>query len=550
MRKILARIPVIPILFLILAPLAAHLLFSSLGFNPTDDGFTLAYSRRILEGQVPHRDFIIIRPFLSPLFHVPFVLWGGDHTYLLSRFFVWFQFASMAWAGVYFIDKKIKLSLGNLEKVCLALISMAVSAHTFRTMAWHTIDGLFFTTIGLVLCVRDKPPSKMIGYFLIGLAYLCKQNFIFMAPFSIIILGDWRRIKVWLVSLLPGILYITYLLLTHALPDAFLQLTSQSNLFFYGFSGYANPKFLLFFLAGFISTLFITGSENGLSPQQGSFKEWMGLLTLSVAPLIVIPVTYLTGQKILSATYWLFSLAIGVVVGLLFKKGKKPDALTRTGLIFLLMDWSASISIGWPYPDLGSGLVLTFLLAFTLPIIHIRLNERKRECIYQAWLMFLSSILLLSFGTARLRFIARDLPAAKLTEKLDAVLPGGKGIKTNQNTYEFLSDLENAIKISQNYGNSYAIIPDCPGWWAKSPQANPLPIDWVQKIELNKPELVAHVIQELDSMRKTNIVIVQKVEAKYLRDGFIPFSEEFVVVGYVRNHYTLVFETSLFELYK
>src|SRR5512137_1152907 len=152
MRKRFARIPVVTILFLILAPLTAHLMFSSLGFNPTDDGFTLAYSRRILAGQVPHRDFIIIRPFLSPLFHVPFVLFGGDNTYLLSRAFVWLQFACMAWAGVYIIDKKIRLSLSNLEKICIALISMAVSAHTFRTMAWHTIDGLFFTSLGLVLC--------------------------------------------------------------------------------------------------------------------------------------------------------------------------------------------------------------------------------------------------------------------------------------------------------------------------------------------------------------------------------------------------------------
>jgi hypothetical protein len=41
---------------------AAHLLYSSLGLNPTDDGFTLAYARRILDGQIPHRDFVIIRP--------------------------------------------------------------------------------------------------------------------------------------------------------------------------------------------------------------------------------------------------------------------------------------------------------------------------------------------------------------------------------------------------------------------------------------------------------------------------------------------------------
>ena len=57
--------------FLVLVPLVAHLLFSALGFNPTDDGFTLAYSRRIIEGEIPHRDFMMLRPFLSPVLHKP-----------------------------------------------------------------------------------------------------------------------------------------------------------------------------------------------------------------------------------------------------------------------------------------------------------------------------------------------------------------------------------------------------------------------------------------------------------------------------------------------
>jgi hypothetical protein len=67
---------------------------------------------------------------------------------------------------------------------------------------------------------------------------------------------------------------------------------------------------------------------------------------------------------------------------------------------------------------------------------------------------------------------------------------------------------------------------------------------------LNKPELAARVIRDLDALRETNIVIVQKVEARFLMDGFVPFSDEFAVVEYVRTRFTLVYETSLFELYK
>ena len=64
---------IIYIAFLFIVPTIAHIAFSWIGFNPTDDGFTLAYSRRLLDGQIPHKDFIIIRPILSPLLHTPIV---------------------------------------------------------------------------------------------------------------------------------------------------------------------------------------------------------------------------------------------------------------------------------------------------------------------------------------------------------------------------------------------------------------------------------------------------------------------------------------------
>ena len=72
----------VSVAFLLVVPALTHLLFSWRGFALVDYGFTLAYSRRILEGQVPHHDFIIIRPFVSLLIHTPFVLLGGDYIYM------------------------------------------------------------------------------------------------------------------------------------------------------------------------------------------------------------------------------------------------------------------------------------------------------------------------------------------------------------------------------------------------------------------------------------------------------------------------------------
>jgi hypothetical protein len=546
------QFPILSIIFLVLVPITAHFLFSSLGFNPTDDGFILAYSRRIIEGQIPHRDFIIIRPFLSAVLHIPFVLWGGDYTYLFSRLFVWFQLASVAWIWVSLIEKRInRQSFGNLEKVSIALISFAASAHTFPLMAWHTIDGLFLISVGLALYVTEKPTNKLIGYFLMSLAYLCKQSFILIAPLTLIVVEDWRKKRYWLAILAPGILYVIFLLLTNALPDAILQLTSQKNILSTGLLSYFNPVMLLGVLVGYLSTRLIIESTQTQFPLSKTWKEWLGLLTLSVIPLIGISMAFVSGRYIFTLSFGLFGLVVGVVGCHLLEKAEKPVGLVKVALLALIMAWSASLSIGYNSPILASGQLVTVLLAYVYPVIQQKLEKRRNgRYIYAVSLLALSAIVLVSFGMARVYHIYRDQAAPNLTKRLDAILPGGKGIRTNENTYNVLVDLREAIKVSQDLGDTYTIIPDFAGWWVKSPQANPLSIDWPQGTELNRGELVHRVINELELKRNTNIVIVQKVEVSFLASGFTPISDGYAIVEYVRHHFTQIYETSFFELYR
>src|SRR5436190_21176575 len=84
----------------VILALVGHALYSRYGYNPTDEGMIIAMSRRVLEGEVIHRDFIFSRPIGSVLVGVPMVAFGGDWTYLLSRFWAWFCLSSVAvmWA--------------------------------------------------------------------------------------------------------------------------------------------------------------------------------------------------------------------------------------------------------------------------------------------------------------------------------------------------------------------------------------------------------------------------------------------------------------------
>jgi hypothetical protein len=157
----------------------------------------------------------------------------------------------------------------------------------------------------------------------------------------------------------------------------------------------------------------------------------------------------------------------------------------------------------------------------------------------------------LSFGVSRPYYIYQEQPSSELTRSLDGVLPGGKLIYTNPNTYEFLDDLNNAADEVSARNRTYAIIPDVPGYWVQSRQTNPLLVDWPQPIELGNQYLIDRVTRDLDTKRGEVVVIVQKVHAFYLADGFVPLDEDqYAVVQYVRTHFEKTHETEFFELYE
>lgn len=542
------------ILFIVIVPISAHFLFSWMGFNPTDDGFTLAYSRRILEGQVPHRDFIIIRPFISPLMHTPFVLLGGDYTFWISRLFVWFQIALISWIWTCIIDQFLREPFSIIEKPLIALIAFAFSSNCFPIMAWHTIDGLFLSSIGLFICLKERKSSKLIGYALIGAAYLCKQSYILMAPMVIITLGDWRKIKYWIAICMPGIIYLFYLYSFGAIPDAVLQLGSQSRIVSVGFKSYITKWMtLLGIVAGYFLMRISIGypelrtTINRLKPI--ALSMLYGIPTLGATICLGLSGRIsLTGlYSLFSTSFGLFGMVMGVTLYFFVENVKESRRQIQAGLLVLVAAWSVSISLGYNSPVLASGILVALLIAYACSFSQ-PLKRSTRLFI----ILFTTIIVTFSFITARHNFIYREKSKSYLTQPIDGLLPGGKLIKTNINTYEFLGDLKNAINIAGYYDMSYAIIPDLAGYWVKSTQVNPLPIDWAQGTELNQQELVDRVIRSLKNQRGDIIILVQKVNASTLAAGFVPIPDNdyFAIVRYVRTNFIEFNQTEFFDLYR
>ena len=543
--KLVDQNVLVSVAFLLIVPAVAHLLLSWRGFSPTDDGFTLAYSRRILEGQIPHRDFIIIRPFVSPLIHTPVVLFGSDYTYWVSRFFVWFEFACTSWAWLSVINRAFDNPFNNLMKVFVALVSFAASVHYFVLTAWHTVDGLFLSSIGLWVLLTQKPPKRrIIGYLLIAIAYLCKQSFLFMAPLSVLLLGDWREKKYWLTITLPAAAYSVYLLASGSFSEALLQLSSQTGIVSAGVGSYLNYGILLGVLAGSCSMYLLSASTVPLL-RTSRIPRYVGALILMAIPASLIAVQLYRGS-LAAVSFGVVGMVLGVVLYRIPKGRTRDGDKIPVALIALLLAWSASLSVGYNYPALLLGPLFAILTAF----VYSRRQSLNPGFLHTT-LIIVGVAILLSFAVSRPYYIYREQPSSELTESLDRVLPGGKLIYTNPNTYEFLVDLNNAIDKVSARNRTYAIIPEVAGYWVQSRQMNPLLVDWPWPVELSNQYLTDRVTSDLAAKRGEVIVLVQKVDAFDLADGFTPLDEDqYPVVKYVRTHFSKTDETEFFELYE
>lgn len=530
---------------LFVLPMLAHLAFSRFGFNPTDDGFILASSRRLLDGQVPHRDFISVRPVGSALLHMPWVAWAGAHTFLVGRMVAWFEFAIMAWATVQLGLRLTGRQRDAVAELSLTIIAFVLATNTFPIMPWHTIDALTLTLAGLALAARAQSPAKIAGYFLLGAAALCRQNFLAVAPVAAFLLGDRRRWSTGVAIVAPLAFYAAWLVVTGAVPDAIVQLGSQSDLDTFGFRAFLRPATLVGAVLGYCASR--------LHQQRAPFRSGLpgiadALIWIVVAGAVLgipQPGFFFLG----TASYLLFGAAVGagcaLAMGRAFRSGE-----SRLLWLTVLVSWSTAVSIGMNSPALATG-VLAVALIVSTGYGAFASNRRGR-----ARLAHVTAVALVicalggSWVHARTAVIYRDRPAAELDSPLGAVLDGAHGIVTGPRTFAVMADLDRAVAMT--HGARHAVVADFAAHWVASPQSNPVAIDWAQSVELNRPELRARVEHDLESLRGRGFIIVQKIAAGPIANRYVPLFDDryYCIPAYVRAHFRRTAETEFFAIYQ
>jgi len=344
---------------------------------------------------------------------------------------------------------------------------------------------------------------------------------------------------------LPIIFYGLFLYFSDALSLAIGQLFTQTDLIDTAILRYLTEMgFYLGLIGGFAGALLLTG--------QVKIRWTSDLISTMIGNFIIInillasAVALFFGRFFGAPSFALFGAVLGTTIAILLPQKREPNYVMAGGFV-LLFAWTTSISVGANTPALASGPLLLFLVYFlkkTAQSYHSRWMSKPLSVLIVALMI----IILFCFSGVRYYHIYRELPANKLTYSLEGILPAGKNIRTNKNTYDLLLDLNTIISGSESA--QYCIMPDIAAYWINAPIHNPIPIDWATRGELFHH--VDRVIDSLDSHRKSNIVIIQKVVAKKIATKMVRLEagEKYPAIEHVRQHYKKIDETQFFEIYK
>jgi hypothetical protein len=560
------------------------------GFNPTDDGVILAQSYRILNGEIPHKDFISIRPAMSGVLHMlnfylPFPLVESSRTFVLLQIFIF----SLLWA---FLLVKIFLKNTAHKKqlfffACLGLLTFLLNLNTYHLYPWTTIDAVLFSTFGfafLLKAIKNTPEDKafffnaVFALIFFSIAALCRQTFIFL-PFAT---GLFLLIKyvnkscfikltfTFILGSSPFLIYHTYLVSHNAIPEFVAQMTGRTELFETGILRYIKSciiarlgilnLIILFFV--FISMIkWIPKSNQNLIRKFTNYfrKEnktsWSIIIGIYSFALIfgIFWFFFHKDYKIIPFEFFwiLFTLT---VVGIQFKIFNFREIVLLG--FSIIIAWTSSISLGANSPIFVFG----FLASVNLIIIYKLIDALKLIDIsklpiikFQIFSAILTIALVFVSIHGQRKFNYRQLESDKLEFHLGDLIPAFGNIKTDQNTYGYYKDFMH-LYHQYELKDHFIIIPNNAILYPALDSKNPLPLDWLIKNEhIGADEQLLESFQSLLQNDNTYI-LVDKINS--IEMGMMPFEdmvyppEKFIYMELIKKYYEVESESIFFKIYK
>lgn len=485
------------------------IIYAPYGLTEADDGFITGLSWRIFNGEIPYKDFIYVRPPLSPLFHsLPLFVLHHDYVIFFERAFFYISLGISSLFASMSLGKILDFEKNKLDKYLVASVGFVFSVAAFPPTAWHTVDGVLFGSVGIYFLARDN--SKLgisFGVFLLFLSALSKQSFYMMPVVGImyLYLSKQSRGVIYTASAVLVFLLIAFGIILEyfgALDEFIIQTRSASSLkeaYTAGVYKYLHSDLIFIFVSLVAWRIIKYIGENKKHSIDLNLLPYLYSFIILIYPLAfylnriffkqMSTVEFLKIQfrddfasitLLLACVYILFN----------FKNLDRPWA----SILLLFLSWSSSISWAHTSPHLFS----TPIIMISLMGAHQLLNLKK----IHKFLIYLLVIGLMTYFTGYQKPVQNDIKS-KIVFQLSEVTPSLKYIKGDKKIFHKLKDLDS---LARKYGNNSKVLPFMPLFNFFQGSISPLPIDYAINCEIaNKHD---GVFAEL--VKKRTVVFIDR----------------------------------------
>jgi hypothetical protein len=505
------------------------------GFNPSDEGVIIAQSYRIVNGEVPHKDFVSIRPAGSGILHTIHFL--SPFSLIQSmRWLVIIQFFSialiMAVVLKILLEEDLGLKMSLIQFIIVLILAYTLNVLDYNLFLWTTIDALMLSVVAFIFLIALPNQTyifQVIALFLISWAVLCRQTFILpaMALFLSVFINNikqhrfFRGVSLMMIGLSPIIAYVFWLFIKGGFGDFISQMTGRTELFETGviqylkyfLKSYSLPLHLLVF-GLFIANTLERKSNTRLKILLSSKSYYLSILIM-LYMFVIIFYHFLDGnQNIYFLPFELFWLCLDMFL-LSWISVKISQKTFHTVLFVLFISWTSSISLGDNSPVFASGLLSVMILYLSMLINRVQVLKDRDESVRLLAFGFVLvlGVFISSFVGQRM-WNYRDLPSKELTFNLSEVHPNFYKIKTNEITGKYYLELKQIFESLPDAKNKTIVLPNNAIFYPIFDSKNPLPLDWMQPAEYIGQE--ARIFNAVLTLCKTPgyYFIVDKIESK------------------------------------
>jgi len=490
------------------------------GFNPTDEGLIAATSQRLLDGQVPHLDFITPRTAASAYLHLPELLLPTP-LFLTGRLVALGEVVLLSLLLAWLVLGRAPSRWGVGASLGVAA-STLINLNTVPLMPWYTTDGLLLASLGLVLLreglTLDRRVLLGLGFASLALSAMAKQSF---AP--VLVIG-----LVWLVAAsspadrprrvalavaaaaAPLVPYAGWVALAGGWSAMIQQLfSSRPTLGAELLAPLDAPASVLLLVGVPVALTWVNRSRlRGESASPGR----AGVVTAVILTALVLTILVTSGLRV--TAYWgiLLTWLLAAYVAAALLSARRLDG---TALILVLLAWMTSLSYGVPVPSLVAGSVALAVMDRAwrhLPDLAVHRGIAATSVAFG--LLFVAAVP--AFVIARSEYVHRDAPRAELTADLGALSPALAGVRTNERTATYLRVMRQCV--GAHPAGAVAVLPDNPAVYPAFGWSNPLPLDFLYPPEYEGArDEVLQATRDL-ATRGDFLVLFQRVRADTLLD--------------------------------